>query len=477
MVYSFKIRDTGIGIAPNNLAKIFNAFDQEDSSTTRKYGGSGLGLTISNKLLGLMDSKLELSSELGVGSEFSFQITFKTEKGDNSLQENSRKIKKVLVIDDNTNNRIILKEMLAIGRIETELVSNGITALQALEGENTFDLAIVDFNMPYMNGVELIGHIRNKLKYGPEELPIILLHSSADDEKMQQACRDMEVQYNITKPIQIDQLFNMLKNIKAPKSEDKTLVEHRIEATDFVFNILVAEDNPVNKFLAKTIIKKALPNAVILEASDGQEAVEMFSSEKIDLIFMDVQMPILSGFEATYEIRELEKEGEHIPIIALTARTVKGEKERCQEFGMDDYLTKPVVFNTISDIITKYLIVPAREKDGQSVVQESGDMHFDKEALMEKLDGDEEAYVELMQMVKTNLVNSQLRLEESIEKLDFDNVRIVAHSLKGASLNCNFNMLKDLSSTLECTEAQEKVVFLTHQKGIIEEIERVLELI
>lgn len=477
MVYSFKIRDTGIGIAPNNLAKIFNAFDQEDSSTTRKYGGTGLGLTISNKLLGLMDSKLELSSELGVGSEFSFQITFKTEKGDNSLQENSRKINKVLVIDDNTNNRIILKEMLAIGRIETELVANGITALQALEGENNFDLAIVDFNMPYMNGVELIGHIRNKLNLGPEKLPIILLHSSADDEKIHQACRDLEVQYNITKPIQIDQLFNMLKNIKAPKSEDKIIIEHRIEATDFVFNILVAEDNPVNKFLAKTIIKKALPNAVILEASDGQEAVEMFSSEKIDLIFMDVQMPILSGFEATHEIRELEKEGEHIPIIALTARTVKGEKERCQEFGMDDYVTKPVIFNTISDILTKYLIVPARAKEKKSEIQESGDIHFDKEALMEKLEGDEEAYRELMKMVKTNLEDIQLRLSKSIENQDFDNVRKIAHSLKGTSLNCSFIVLKDLSSTLECTEAQEKVVFLDHQKSINKEIERVLELI
>ena len=477
MVYSFRIRDTGIGIAPNNLAKIFNAFDQEDSSTTRKYGGTGLGLTISNKLLGLMGSKLELSSELGVGSEFSFHITFKTEKGDNSLQENSRKIKNVLVIDDNTNNRIILKEMLAIGRVETELVANGITALQALESDQTFDLAIVDFNMPYMNGVELIGHIRNKLKLGPEKLPIILLHSSADDEKIHQACKDLEVQYNITKPIQIDQLFNMLKNIKAPKMEEKPVVEHRIETTNSIFSILVAEDNPVNKFLAKTIIKKALPNSVILEANDGQEAVEMFGSEKIDLIFMDVQMPILSGFEATQEIRALEKKGERIPIIALTARTVKGEKERCQEFGMDDYVTKPVVFNTISDVLTKYLILPSKAKEQNKVTSNVTNHHFDRDALMEKLEGDEEAYKDLMQMVKINLVNIQNSLEEAIEAENFEDVRKVAHSLKGTSLNCNFNMLKDLSSTMEHTEAQEKVVFLAHQQGIIKEIKKVLELI
>ncbi|WP_051227859.1 PAS domain S-box protein [Gillisia sp. JM1] len=363
MIYTFIIRDTGIGIAPNNLKKIFNAFDQEDSSTTRKYGGTGLGLTISNKLLGLMDSKLELSSELEVGSEFSFQIKFKTEEGDNSLQENSKKINKVLVIDDNLNNRVILKEMLAIGNIESHLVANGIEALQALENTNDFDLAIVDYNMPYMNGLELIGHIRKKLNFSSEDLPLILLHSSADDEKIHQACRDLKVQFNITKPIQIDQLFNMLKNIKAPQNETTfNDVVHRIEETDIVFNILIAEDNPVNKFLAKTIIKKALPNCNILEANDGQEAVDIFKSEKIDLIFMDVQMPILSGFEATVEIRELEKEGQHLPIIALTARTVKGEKECCQEFGMDDYVNKPVVFNTISDILKKYLLSTSIKK-------------------------------------------------------------------------------------------------------------------
>jgi len=203
----------------------------------------------------------------------------------------------------------------------------------------------------------------------------------------------------------------------------------------------------------------------------------MFGSEKIDLIFMDVQMPILSGFEATQEIRGLEKEGQRIPIIALTARTVKGEKERCQEFGMDDYVTKPVVFNTISDILTKYLILPAREKEQNAEVTQPSGQHFDREALMEKLEGDEEAYEELMQMVKTNLVNIQNNLAESIEKEDFNEVRKVAHSLKGTSLNCNFDMLKELSSSLEHTEAQEKVVFLTHQKGIIKEIKNVLELI
>ncbi len=479
MEYTFIIRDSGIGIAPENLKKIFNAFDQEDSSTTRKYGGTGLGLTISNKLLGLMNSKLELKSELGVGSEFSFKIIFKTEKGDNSLQENSKEINRVLVIDDNKNNRIILKEMLAIGNIETQLVSNGIEALQALEGKNIYDLAIVDFNMPYMNGIELIEQIRNKLNYSAEELPLILLHSSADDEKIHKACKDLKVQFNITKPIQIDQLFNMLKNIKVPLTPIiSNEVVHRVEETDIVFNILIAEDNPVNMFLAKTIIKKALSNANILEAGNGEEAVKMFKSEKIHLIFMDVQMPILSGFEATQVIRKLEDEGQHIPIIALTARTVKGEKERCQEFGMDDYVTKPVVFNTISDVIKKFLLTPSvKPIQEEELVVISDAVHFNKEELLEKLEGDEEGYAQLMEMVKTNLSDIQANLDIAIENEDMDNVRKVAHSLKGSSLNCGFYALKELASALEHLKTEKKSVLLTHNKNIKKEINIVLDLI
>ncbi|WP_029332028.1 PAS domain-containing hybrid sensor histidine kinase/response regulator [Gillisia marina] len=479
MLYNFVIRDTGIGIAPNNLKKIFNAFDQEDSSTTRKYGGTGLGLTISNKLLGLMDSKLELSSELGVGSQFSFKIVFKTEKGDNSLQENSKEINRVLVIDDNKNNRVILKEMLAIGYIESELVSNGIEALQALEGKNKFDLAIVDFNMPYMNGVELITQIRTKLNYTSADLPLILLHSSADDEKIHKACKELDVQFNITKPIQIDQLFNMMKNIKVPQAQKlSNEVVHRVEETDIIFNILIAEDNPVNMFLAKTIIKKALPNVILLEANDGEEAVNMFKSEEIDLIFMDVQMPILSGFEATQEIRGLEAEGQRIPIIALTARTVKGEKERCQEFGMDDYVTKPVVFNTISDVIKKFLITPSKQNIKEvEPIKESTALHFDKEELLEKLEGDEEGYQQLMEMVKTNLSDIQSKLDTAIEAEDFDSVRKVAHSLKGSSLNCGFYALNELAFALEHIKTEKKEVLLAHNQNIKKEINIVLDLI
>ncbi|MCF4102744.1 PAS domain S-box protein [Gillisia sp. M10.2A] len=480
MQFTFTIRDTGIGIAPNNLAKIFNAFDQEDSSTTRKYGGTGLGLTISNKLLELMDSKLKVESTLGIGSEFSFNVTLETEKGHSNFKESSKEIQKVLVVDDNENNRIILQEMLAISNIETHLVANGIEALQTLEVENDFDLAIVDYNMPYMNGIELISHIRQKLLVTSDILPIILLHSSADDDKIHQACKDLEVQFNVTKPIQIDQLFRMLKNIKVPLEDSNNYIKESASSeTSEIYTILVAEDNPVNKFLAKTIILKALPNANILEANDGLEAVETYKTKQVDLIFMDIQMPQMSGFEATTEIRAYENKAMHVPIIALTARTVKGEEERCASYGMDGYITKPVIFDTINDIIKLYLIEKDEPPKALETPEKATDLklHYDRNELFSKFMGNEEDVAELMKIVTSNLNKLSASLADEIAKENLDNIKKVAHSIKGTALNCNFNILRDLAIELESIQSFKKDVLSQYEQKINDEIKFLINII
>jgi len=357
LVFTFSIRDTGIGIAPENLKKIFHAFDQEDASTTRKYGGSGLGLTISNKLLNLMDSKLELKSVLNEGSTFYFKVKLKTDQEITFQSIAPKNIKNVLIVDDNTNNRIILREMLVANNIDSVECANGIEALNVLTKNDTnFDLAIIDYNMPYMNGLSLIEQIRNNLKKDAEEFPVILLHSSTEDEEILRGCKELKVHHHMTKPIQIHTLFNMVDSIEKPT------VYERIDGNSEpivdpskVYNILIVEDNPVNKFLANSIIKKILPNVHLLQAENGKEAVTQFEKNELDLIFMDIQMPIMGGFEATEEIRKIEEENSYIPIIALTARAVKDERERCLQAGMNDYLTKPVVLEDIRKMIFKYL--------------------------------------------------------------------------------------------------------------------------
>ena len=356
MMFEFSIRDTGIGIAPHNLQKIFNAFDQEDSSTTRKYGGTGLGLTISNRLLELMDSRLEVDSELNKGSVFSFKVKFKTEVGESFPERNTELVNNVLIVDDNENNLTILRDMLAFGKVNSVSAINGIKALEILEKENNFDLAIIDFNMPYLNGLELITHIRKKLRITKEQLPIMLLHSSVIDNKSLQMCKDMDIRFEVTKPIRIDQLFEFINHIN--NDDEATIDEITISGSngeDQTINILIAEDNPVNQFLAKTIIQKVLPKANIVVAEDGEKAVKIYRSMPLDLVFMDIQMPVMSGFDATKKIRSLEDSDTHIPIIALTARALKGERERCLDAGMDDYITKPIIFDTIKETIKLHM--------------------------------------------------------------------------------------------------------------------------
>ena len=364
MVYRFSIRDTGIGIAPHNLKKIFHAFDQEDGSTTRKYGGTGLGVTISNKLLELMGSKLEVESTMGEGSVFSFEVKFRSETPKSTASSIKKDIKNVLVVDANENNRIILQEMLAVDKIKSTLINNGIEALDVLGKDQEYDLAIIDYHMPYLNGIDLIKHMREKLNISSEDLPIILLHSSGDDEKVVQACKELDVHYNTVKPIQINKLYEMINNLESKDntSENGIGVLPEVDLSALTYTILVAEDNPVNKFLTKTIINKILPLANIIDADDGSEAVEVYKSTPIDLILMDVQMPVLSGFEASQEIRAIEKKGDRIPIIALTARTLIGERERCMSYGMDDYITKPVVLETLQQVIIEHLVMNTQEK-------------------------------------------------------------------------------------------------------------------
>ncbi|NKI26414.1 PAS domain S-box protein [Arenibacter sp. 6A1] len=357
--YTFSIRDTGIGIAPENMDKIFYAFDQEDASTTRKYGGSGLGLTISNRLLEIMGSKLQVNSTLDEGSVFYFNVSFKTEMDQNPNQALTRNVKNVLVVDDNLNNRTILKEMLAVEQISTTLLANGIDAINTLQKGESFDLAIIDYHMPYLNGLDLIKHIRTVLKISEQQLPIILLHSSGDDNEVQQKCHEYQVQFNEVKPIQMNALYKLIDQIQNPaisKNPAPKMIQE-IDLSVYNFKIMVAEDNKINKYLTRTIIKKLLPNVELIEVDNGEEAVEAFKNKEVDLILMDIQMPILSGFEASQEIRILENNESRIPIIALTARTVKGERERCLKYGMDEYVSKPVVFETLKEIFIKFLIV------------------------------------------------------------------------------------------------------------------------
>jgi len=357
--FRFSVRDTGIGITLENQAKLFKSFSQADSSTTRKFGGTGLGLVISEMIAQKMGSKIYITSEFGVGTTFYFDIETDVEYGEKINTDNIQSIKRCFVIDDNENNRIILEHTMANWGIECVSCENGLDAMKVIETSKPFDVVICDYHMPYIDGLETIRLIREKLKLTPQKLPIILLHSSSDDAELHRKCDEYGVRFRLTKPVKAEDLYSYFCNINRPIVSRISVQEEVLSSpatTSKKFNILIAEDVDMNMLLVKFLIGKILPEAKIIEAMDGREAVCMWQKEKPDLILMDMQMPIMDGIEATLKIRELEaSSGEYVPIIALTAGAMKEEREKCLEAGMDDFLTKPIEPEKLSKAFSQFL--------------------------------------------------------------------------------------------------------------------------
>ncbi len=358
-VIRFSVKDTGIGIDPKNRQRIFNAFSQEDTSTTRKFGGTGLGLTISNKLLGLMNSRLNVESRLGEGSHFYFDLDLKMEDGESIQWENRDTYKKVLIVDDNLNNRTLMRSMLEMQDIDAWEAENGQRALKILETGEKFDLVLMDYHMPELDGLQTVKKIRANPEFSVENLPIMMLYSSASDDYISQESERLGIGESIIKPIKIQQLYKAMEKMAGVK-EAKETKEEKPNLENYVdlrtHTILIVEDNYVNMLFAKTILKSIFPNARMLSAENGRIALDVFRKEKPDIIFMDMQMPEMNGYEATLEIRKMEGQASRVPIIALTAGTVKGEKERCIEAGMDDYITKPFVKDNLIRVVKHHLV-------------------------------------------------------------------------------------------------------------------------
>ncbi len=356
--FRFSVKDTGIGIAPQNQEKIFQAFSQEDSSTTRRFGGTGLGLTISNKLLGLMQSRLRVESELGQGTKFYFDLNLRSEVGEVDEWKNLDVFKRVLIADDNKTNRSLIKSMLDLRKISYQEVENGQEVVDILQKGEKFDLLLIDYHMPYLDGLETVRILRQKPKFSAEKLPIVLLYSSHAHEYINAESEKLQIRQRLVKPVTIQKVFEAMSKIatKVVEESQKTEDPKPKQYTDERYlTILIVEDNKVNMLFARTIFKSVFPNGRILEAENGRFAVEIFKNDVPDIIFMDMQMPEMNGLEATQAIREIEAGKNRVPIIALTAGTVKGEKEKCIEAGMDDYITKPFIKDTVVKAIQKYL--------------------------------------------------------------------------------------------------------------------------
>ncbi len=354
----FAVRDTGIGIQIENQQKIFEAFSQEDASTNRKFGGTGLGLTISKRMLMLMGSELRLESKPGFGSTFSFDMELETMIGEKENWNIQELYKNVLIVDDNSNNRLLIRDMLALEGVKSEEAENGKQALALLKNSKKFDIILMDFNMPGMDGLETIQHIREDLQLNADKQPIALLHSSAEDGVVNNGCEKWNVAFRLVKPIRMNQLFGMLSTVRSNSTSSQPSPSISKEKEDFLATlhckVLLADDNELNRLLIGKIVSITMPKAEIREAKNGKIALEMYQQFLPDIIFMDVQMPEMNGNQATEAIRKLEK-GNQLPIIALTAGTQADEKELSMQAGMNDFVTKPFVSAVIKEVLYKWL--------------------------------------------------------------------------------------------------------------------------
>ena len=448
--FTFRVRDTGIGIDEAQMARLFQAFSQADSSTTRKFGGTGLGLVISDLIARELGSKIRVESLPGEGSTFFFQLETAVKAGEPVEKGRELALNRCLVIDDHSGNRQILRGMMTPWGIECEACEDGLSALEILKNSSPFDVVLCDYHMPYMDGLETIRKIRELFKGKEKDLPLILLHSSSDDESLHKRCDELGVRFRLTKPVKRQELFETLCRLnedesgKAAKPSPLPVGDDE-PALSRPLSILIAEDMEMNRILLKGMLNRISPNAVLHECVNGNEVLKLLQHHVPDLILMDVQMPEMDGIETTKRIRMLQETGKNsLPIIALTAGAFKEEQERCFAAGMNGFLTKPIEIEKLKSALGD---CTARSGQGRERT-EPLNARFCRETLLMKV-GTEDALREILEMALAGFPKLLDKLQTAIEAGDRNSLLQAAHELRGASLNLECSLMAERCASLE----------------------------
>ncbi|SRR5579871_333567 len=357
---SINVKDTGIGIPKHKLEKIFESFTQADNSTTRKYGGTGLGLTISKSLAELMEGHLLVESTPGNGSTFILRIPLQVANEQPEISLSTKpSLRKVLVIDDNISNRFLMQEMLNYLHIDSEVASGGVDALKriahAAEIRQPFDLIITDHHMPEMDGIELAKHITNNGYL--DNHPLMLMLSSLEKNMYQNEADKAGIKKFLSKPVKLHELHSTLLSLFETQMQSETLHPSLpvIEKISQAASIMVVEDDPINMLLISEVLRRM--GFDVIQMNNGKEALEALPHFEPVLIFMDVNMPEIDGYATTKLMRELPEPHCNIPIIALTADAMKGDKEKCLEAGMNSYISKPFKLEEIEAVLKSYMLM------------------------------------------------------------------------------------------------------------------------
>ena len=450
------VSDTGVGIKSDKLAEIFNPFSQEDTSTTRKYGGTGLGLTISKQLAGLMHGDITVTSEEGKGTEFCVKLLLEPISMIKPVEPYTDEVfddHKILVVDDNHTNGYIIGNTLETKNIAYHYVDSASSALEQLEKSN-YHLAIIDMHMPRMDGLSLIKKIRQNHQYA--ELKIIILSSMSDIVPLQK-CKKLGVQSHLLKPIKQKNLLEIIAKILQSKNAelftdaDTQLVAN--QSMKLELSILVAEDNPVNQQIISLMLTNLGCRHKLVE--NGQLALELFKAQAFDVVLMDCQMPVMDGFAATQAIREYEKENNKTAtqIIAVTANASTEDKEECLAMGMDGYLSKPFTEAKLFSALHETGIANKLHPTEPLLQGASDPIIFDAQKLKETVTFNGALNMELLRNITDiyvkDVADKWNELRRHGESQQYDEVRSLAHFLKSSSISVGAIKAHDVCKQIE----------------------------
>ncbi|HEX2741931.1 MAG TPA: response regulator [Rubrobacter sp.] len=485
-IVRFEVRDTGIGMTPEQKERLFRSFSQADASTTRRYGGTGLGLAISKQLVELMGGEIRVQSEPGVGSSFFFTLPLRKQRaGASSTPKFLTDLRglRVLIVDDNETNRKIVHHQIVSWGMKNGRAEDGPSALQMLrsakESGKPYDLVILDMQMPGMDGLELARKIKTEPLLSSTKL--IMLSSIGRRGEGEEA-RQASIEAYLTKPVRQSRLFDAIALVMGTAAEETVAPEeekqrqlvtrHSLkEAKDRSrIRILVAEDNQVNQKVAVQMLKRLGYQADV--AADGLEVLETLSRIRYAAILMDVQMPEMDGYEATAEIRRREEgQDRHTPVIAMTANAMQGDREKALEAGMDDYVPKPVKPEELKAVLGRWIAQrevtlgadthataagadPTASDDEQAPLDESV-----LEGLRElQAEGEPDILEELIEMFLEEVPPQLVAMREAIEDRDASTVEHLAHMLKGSSGNMGALRMAPICGELEEVGAAEDLV-------------------
>ena len=496
VVVHFAVQDTGIGIPPERQAAVFDRFTQADGSTTRKYGGTGLGLTISRQLVEAMGGKIGVESTAGSGSTFWFDLKFEKQAREKrgtaplTLGPANLTQARVLVVDDNQTNRMILtKNVEALGS-RVDVVPSGAKALEVLRNAHRagdpYHVVLLDMQMPGMDGEQTARAIKSDPALKDIKILILTSMGQRGDAVRLEA---LGCSGYLLKPVKQQMLFDAIIAVLGREEEPGLITRHTLsEQRKFDLRILLAEDNPINQKLAVVLLQKAGYSVDAVET--GAQALEKVQANHYNAVLMDVQMPEMDGLEATHRIREWEQDtGRHIPIIAMTAHAMQGDRERCLEAGMDDYLTKPlqpkVLFSALerwthptdlstetSESLQDYSsqesafsvdvdedlfgesapIAPRATKEAAPVLQTispTDALPVNFESALYHFDGDRDFMMQMFKQYKDQLYKSVDEIHAALQDRDVNRLARLAHNLKGVSLNFSANALANITLNLE----------------------------